>query len=319
MTKNFIHFLSETPCAISINGQNIGYIDNSNTFELDIITNTTNVYVTYSPLSHKNYVLPYTFNINNNDINALNSDYIKVVPFPNNQYDIIMKPFYYYQIETSKVLLNQTVGNLFVNILNDNKSNITIYSGASIVFTITTVKLENAKVYIKSDYLIIEGIIDKENYYLLILDIKDFSIIYNDITQSIENTDEYLQIYKKLNTIPKHAEICKIDYKVKSKDTYYVYQKEFPELPKNNMLIPFSMLEAIKVGDENVIKDSVDNNLSATPINYFKNYFGDIQEIYLNRHIEPTNKINYTVFNGNYKNYNFIINGNKIADIEEIF
>ena len=50
----------------------------------------------------------------------------------------------------------------------------------------------------------------------------------------------------------------------------------------------------------------------------FKTYFGDIQGIYLNRHIISPN-INYTIKNNQYKNYDFIIENNKIMEIEEIF
>ena len=145
MTKNFIHFLSETPCIISINGKEIGVIDNYNNLELDIITQCEKVFVTYSPISHKENYIPYTYVLNTREYPQSDNEYIKVIPFPSNHYDIIMKPFYYYQIEKSEILLNQTTGKYFVSIINDNLSRITIYSGTTMVFAINTYRLKKCQ------------------------------------------------------------------------------------------------------------------------------------------------------------------------------
>ena len=319
MTKNFIHFLSETPSVLSINGKEIGIIDNKNNFELDIITQTNSIYANYMPLIEKENYLSYAFAIDTENKPQSSSDYIKIIPFPNNHYDIIMKPFYYYQIGSTEVLLNQSIGKYFVSITNNNVSNIIIYNGTGIVFSTTTYKLANAKAEIKKDYIIIEGVIDSDNYYLLILDTKDFSVIYNDKCQSIENTESYIQSFKKLHTIPRHAMICKVDYNSRIKEFFYVYENEFPELPKSKQLIPYALFDAIKVGDEKLISIMLANNLKNTPLQKFKDYFGNFSEVYLNRHQEFTHKLNYTIYNNSYKNYNFIIDGNTISDIEEIF
>jgi len=319
MTKNFYHFLSEIPCSISINGYNLGIIDNQTIFEKDIIAKCDNFFVTFTPFLNKTNYLPYTYSISTQNISNLENSYIKIIPFPNNHYDILMKPFYYYQIENSKVLLNQNLDKYFVSILNDNISRITIFSGATIVFSMNTYLLKKAKANLKNNLIIIEGVIDYDNYYLLVINSKNFEIIFNDKIQSIEKTEDYLQTYKSLNTIAKHAEICKIDFKTLDHQKYYVYEKEFIELPKNNLLIPYTFLEAVKYGDENIIRDNISINLQNTPLLKFQEYFGNIQDIYLNRHSDFTNKINYTIFNGSYKNFDFVIDANKITDIEEIF
>ena len=72
------------------------------------------------------------------------------------------------------------------------------------------------------------------------------------------------------------------------------------------------------IGDENTALSLLDNNLQSTNISTLQQYFGKIKNIYLNRH-NDNNKINYTIYSSNYKNYNFEIYGNKIIDIEEIF
>lgn len=319
MQENFIHFLSLSPCQLSINGQNIGIIDNSNTLELDILTKTDNIYITYNPISDKQNLLPYTFKLNTQNTPSTANEYIKIVPFPNNNYDVIMSPFYYYQIDNAKVILNQQLGEYYINITNDNISRITIFNGASIVFTINTISMKSAKAIIEKDIIIIEGIIDNITYYLLVIDTKDFSILHNDISHSIENSDDYIQSLKNLKDISHHAIVHKIDKKNKTCQDYRVYENNICHEPHSPLLIPKAFLEGIKNRDEALVRKYLSQELSFTPLSKFQEYFGDIKEIYFNRHLVLQDKLNYTIFTSKYKNYNFIMDNDIIKDIEEIF
>ena len=319
MQENFLHFMSQKNCQVSINGTNIGLIDNINTMELDIITKTEKVFVTYQPISNEESFLPYTFQLNtSNQVNTDNS-YIKVVPFPNNHFDIIMNPFYYYQIENSEVLLNKQFGQYFLSIVNDNITRITIFSGASVVFTTNIIKLKSAKASLNQDILTIEGIIDNDTYYLLVIDTKNFKCLFNDICHSIEDTDSQIQVLVNLKDISHHSLVYAIDKKNKSIEKYTVYENNICTDPHSNILIPKLFLECINTQDETLAKKYLAIELQSTPISKFKSYFGDIKDIYLNRHQNTQDKYNYTVFNNNYKNYNFIMYNNTIKDIEEIF
>ena len=320
MQENFIHFLSTDKCQISINGSNIGIIDNVNTFELDILTKAERLFVSYNPISQKTNYLSNTFEIINNNILNSNNNYIKVVPFPNNHYDIIMKPFYYYQIDSTEVILNQQIGKYFVSIVTDNVSRINIFSGASLVFSINIPKIKTAKASIEKDLLTIKGVIDNDTYYLLVVDTTNFKIIHNDISHSIEISDKYIQSLKNLKDISHHSIVYKIDKEKKSLECYRVYENNTLKLPHSNFLIPHVFLEAIQQNDEKLAIDCLCLDLNNTTIQKLKNYFGDIESIHLNRHEIIANKLNYTIFaNNKYKNYTFIIENNKIKDIEEIF
>lgn len=319
MQENFIHFLSSYPCQLSINGQSVGIIDNSNTLELDIITKTENIYVSYNPISNGKNLLPYTFKLNTQNIPISDNAYIKIIPFPNNNYDIIMTPFYYYQIENSKIILNQQIGEYYINITSDNISRVTIFNRASIVFTINTIALKSAKAIIEKDIIIIEGIIDDYTYYLLVINASDFSIIHNDISHSIENSDDYIQTLKNLKDISHHAIVHKIDKRKKTCQDYRVYENNICTEPHSPLLIPKVFLEGIKNHDEALIKKHLTQELSFTPLSKFQDYFGNIQEIYFNRHLVLQDKLNYSILTNTYKNYNFIMENNKIKDIEEIF
>ena len=201
MKENFLHFISETPSIVSINGKHLGNIDNTSCLELDIITKTNNVFVTYLPISQSQNILPYTFSLRTLDYPSTENKYIKVVPFPNNNYDIIMKPLYYYQVSHTNVLFNNMVNKYFISIVSDNVCRITIFSGECIVFNINITPLQNVKVDEKNGFIIIEGIVDENNYYLLIIDSNNFEILYSDIVQSIEITYDNITSYKNMNTL----------------------------------------------------------------------------------------------------------------------
>lgn len=319
MQENFIHFLSENTCLLDINGKNIGTIDNVNNMEIDIITKCDKIYVTYNPIiSHQN--IPYSVLLDTQNNVKCENEYIEVVPFPNNQFDIIMKPFYYYQVNNSKILLNTMVGKFFISIVSDTATKIIVYDGSNVVFSTNTTSLKSARAEIKKEVLIIEGIVDDSNYYLLILDTKTFEVLHNDISNSIDKTSENIVSYKRLKDISCHAEVCKFEFEKKSKDIYHVYENNTPKFPLHPLLIPMAFIEAIKIKDDNLAKTFLHKDHINTPIEKFRDYFGEIKNIYLNRHDIKEDKINYTLLKKDgYNNYNFIMEENKIKDIEEIF
>lgn len=319
MRENFIHLLSNIPCLVSINGKEIGKIDNENNMELDIITKTSNVYVSYTPISQKANAIPYTFLLNTNEQISSDNEYISIIPYPENHYDIIMRPFYYYQIKESKAILNVNVDKYFVSIVSDNLSRITILSGNTILLNITSPKLIEAKAELIKNTLVITGIIDNDTYYLLVIDTTNFDIFYNDICHSIDNDSNCLQCYKKLSNLSHHATVSKINFEDKKKEIYNVYENDKSHNILSPYLIPQAFLECLSLNDENLARTFLSPKISTTPINKFKNFFGEIKEIFLNRHNIKQGKLNYTIFSNEYKNYNFLIENNLIEDIEEIF
>lgn len=318
MKENFLHFLSPVPCLVSINSEEIGNIDNEYNMELDIITKTENIYVSYTPISQKHNAMPYTFQLKTSDKISTDNEYISVIPYPENNFDIIMRPFYYYQINESRAILNETVDKYFVSIITDNISRITIFSGNTIIFNLNTPKLIEAKAEMKKNILTITGIIDDNTYYLLLINSQDLTIIYNDICHSIDMSDTEIQCYRRLSDLSSHAKVFKINLTDKNQDNYYVYDEDNKTI-NSHQLIPQAFLECIQINDEMKAKSYLSNNLINTNLQQFKNYFGNINQIYLNRHNVKPGKLNYTIFTDRYKNYNFLLDNNKILDIEELF
>lgn len=317
MKENFLHFVSATPSTLNINGEYVGNIDNINSGEIDIICKTTNMFVTYSPVSDIAPAIPYTYLLHTLSTPATPNQYVKVVPFPNNHYDIIMKPFYYYQISEPNVLYNGSIGKYFVSIVCDNITRITILSGGNIVFATNAPQISSVKVEESKGLIIIEGIISSENYYLLIIDTSDFSILQSDIVQSINNDGSNISSFKDIGTICHHAQVCTVNLGSRQVDKYYVY-KENSSQYISPPLLPLALLECVKVGDDKKCESLLGNNLQGSTTSDLLQFFGNFEEAYLNRH-NFEHKLNYTIDGKKMKNYYFLIENNKVVDIEENF
>ena len=68
MQENFIHLISTCEASVSINGKNVGIIDNINNFEIDFVSRTNKVYVGFQPIN--SISLPYTFELETNHATA---------------------------------------------------------------------------------------------------------------------------------------------------------------------------------------------------------------------------------------------------------
>lgn len=317
MRENFLHFLSTTPATISVNGYNIGTIDNEQTFELDMLTKTDKIYVNYEPISEEKHYLPYSSKINTTTYPDTTNEYIEIVPFPNNHYDIIMKPFYYYELRDARVLYSAMVGKFFVSIISTNHTSITIYSGNSIVYQNNIPLLQNAKVDIKNNIMTLKGIISNDEYYLLLLNTTNFETIFSDIVHSIDEEQNQIMSVKKLHNLPHHAVVCKVEYNPYKKEIFNVYEKDTTTPPTSKYFIPLYFLDALKIKDETLCKSMLSPKLFSSPLSKFENYFGNINEVYFNRHQVGTD-INITIKSNGYKNYNFSIVDGKIDDIDEV-
>lgn len=319
MTSNFIHLLSDTPCTMTANGNYLGELDNINTFEFDIITNANNLFVEYNPISQDCDFLPYTINVNClSQVYSYNKN-IQIIPFTNNHYDIIFSPYKYYSQEKTELIFSKNIGKYYISITNSNKSTISIFSSSSLLLTKTCDKIYNANVDVKKDILILQGIKSDDEYYILIFDGSSANIIFEDFVHSIDLNDNYIEVLKNLKDISHHALVCKVDFNDKSSQKYYVYENNICMNPSSQELIPQDFLECLLIGDDAKAYSHLNANLQSTDIRYFQSYFGKYSHICLNRHNISNSKLNYTIIGEKTRNYNFVMDDNKIVDIEEVF
>mgnify|MGYP003306594671 CR=1 FL=1 len=61
MNQINLHFQSNTPCSIFINGNNVGIIDNEKTFFIDIICYAQSLIVSADPITKNNCYISNTF------------------------------------------------------------------------------------------------------------------------------------------------------------------------------------------------------------------------------------------------------------------
>ena len=136
------------------------------------------------------------------------------------------------------------------------------------------------------------------------------------IFDNIEENNNIFTGFSNIYDMAKHGHICEINLQnIKDVKDYYVV-KENLKLCSTAELIPQAFLEALKVKNFTLAKSYLASPLNNASNNHFAAYFGPIQAIYYNCY-NNSNPINYTVYNGEYKFYNFRIKDNKICDIED--
>lgn len=319
MTTNFLHLISSTPCSMSVNGKYLGTIDNTYDFEIDLMTSTNKLFLEYNPISEKNEYLPYTAMLQfGNKVSTFNHN-VKIIPFPNNHYDILFTPYSYKSDNTNELIYSKSIGKFYITINNSNQSLLNIFSNSSLLLNNSIIKINSASADLKKDLLKIVGIISNDEYYILIFDTTKCEIIYEDIVHSINENVQSLETLKNLKDISHHALVCSVDIENKICNKYYVYENNICNYPNNFETIPLDFLQCVRIGDDNKIKGYLAPNLVNTDVHKFQNYFGEFDDIYFNRHEYSQLKLNYTIMGDNVKNYNFVMDGNKIKDIEEVF
>lgn len=320
MKKNFLHILSETSCIIKINDCVVGEIDNNTNMEIDIISQTPQMYLSYNPVCTDAPTIPFTTLIHTNNAPICNNENVKIIPFPNNHFDILLTPFYYYHTYDTKTLFNNTIGKYFLSIIADNiNTKIILYSGMSIVYTLNTIPLQNVKVSSHSEYILIQGVTLKQRYYAIIINTSTFATIYDDYITSLDEQHENITILKSCGTLCHHAQVINIQTATKKIDKYYVFEKDQTRQPFNPYILPKAFFECLQVQDENTLKSFFTQEYHDATLPQFAEYFGSIKEFYLNRHQQTPYNVNYTILSDSYHNYTFHIDNNLITEIEEIF
>lgn len=310
MSKYFAHLKSEVETLIYANGTYLGVASKRNSIDMEVDTN--NVYLNVSPVG--NY-LPYTVHIfsHNNMVDISNN--CLIVPFYNNNYDIYLKSIKIQENIQTKTLFNQSIGKCTIVILNGTSSSINIYENGNIVYSDNLKLLNKAQASIVNNNLVVKGYTTTNEYYLLILN-NEYELIFNGYFDNLDENENTFIGFTNIFDIAKHGHICEIDLNdTKNIKDYYVV-KDGGKVCEIDELIPQAFLEALKVKNFTLAKSYLSPTLAKASNKHFETYFGNISEIYFNCY-NNSNPINYTIYNGEYKFYNFNVNNKKIIEIEE--
>lgn len=315
MKEYSLHFYSETPCNIYINGEHIGLIDNEKHFFIDVIVFSNTLFVTSHPISDNNMVLmPVSFKLNLSNNNFENYDKnIKIVPFPNNQYDINLS--FKTLPNNSNNLFNTKVGQFNVLALLDSTSTISIFNNDNNLFTTHQKQLNNVEVLELNKLLIVSADCHK-NKFLLAFNTETKSVLICDTFCKIEKNNDTIKCLKNMNNTIKTGKVYNLDLKEIVVTTYNVFLEDFV-FHNDQTLIPYYFLDAIKEQNYNFALSFLDNKLSNTTTQKLKQFFGMVTDIFYNSYNLKSDVSNFTIFAPHPRNFNFYLDNNKIVDIEE--
>ncbi len=299
--KKCLHIASTVPATITLATGDSFYIGDK---KVHILADD-NLFATYTPMDN-NY-LPYSFNLP-----AGNGPNIHVVPYCNNHVDILLSPMRARSWQALREGYDQTFGRVRVTENSDEScSYITIQLDGDTKFSTVCDKLSNIECQTNS-YIMILGDCDNGKYVIVLDD--NFAPIVNGKCDIVENESDTLKVLINSCDIAKHGKVYEFNKSNYTCDSYLVYLVNSPNRPTNTQLIPMAFLQAIKCNNLSLAKSYMSNgDISDEQLT---NYFGTISDVYYN--VYDTNNINYTVVGDVIKSYNFILNGDKIADIEEV-
>ena len=232
----------------------------------------------YKKFELKGYDLFYISNLP-----FVNNEIIEKVTINQKEFKVILNEGYL-KIETDKMAKTLPLNNLFDD------------------FEIQTIE----------NFVLIHLISEKE--CLCIFNAENDNINFFE-GNKIEIFEKRISITRELNDIARH--IIFESYEIKNSiiekvDSGLKHSFEFENIIKNPNLVPLAFLEAIKYEDFELAKFYLNDKLSSTPNNQFKEYFKTFSKII------PLEKLTYGLVSGDkLKVFHFQMENNKIAEISE--
>ena len=317
MNKYNLHFYSQNPCNLFINGELIKLIDNNYNFFVDLVAFTNQLIITCEPIcDNDNLLIPFSFKLNYENNNVVSSTKnVTIVPYPNLNFDVYLN-FKKAIIGNNNIITNKKIGNYNVLTLMDKTSTISIFSGNKNLFSTTTNQLENLEAEMFENLIICYGKTEEENY-LLVFNTKTNEAILNNTYNKIEQHKHIIKTLKFENLTLKTAKVCELNLETLELNTYNVFLEDFKPINEPK-LIPFSFLEAVKQKDFNLAKTFLHETLNDVSNEKLNQYFKNINQIYYNSYLCDESYCNYTIMCDKPRNFNFYLTNNKITEIEEI-
>lgn len=317
MDIKYLHFENDSNVIISINGINVTNLNVYDNKFIDIAYHSNTAVISVNPCSTtKNQLLCYTERI---DFSKNNKSLIKVIPFRNNHYELKFEKIKAPISSRNEIIKDEYFGKLNITISNNSIGNILIYENSKLKKQLTTNKIVDADIKQRDDKLIIFCSLENEQYFASILNINNLETLFESITDSIEENDDKIKTLTKLNDFAKHGKVKSYNLKSGNIEEYNIYLNEEPNKTNNNLLIPYAFLEGIKIKNFNLAKSYLSNNFDNISKEHFENYFGDIQNIYLDSYNLNSYVIPYVVeTNNGFDFYDFSIDNGKIIDINKL-
>lgn len=318
MREYSLHFYSKTPCNVFINGELVGLIDNKEHFYIDVIVFNPTLIVTCEPLSEQNQLyIPLSFKLeySNSNLTASSSS-VKLVPFPNNNYDIVLS-FKSSPMLNSASIYNKKVGVFNVLAMLDFVSTISVFNGDKNLFTTKQGSLKNLEVKDAGELILVTANADNNEKFLLAFNTQNSTALICDSFAKLEKVGDEIKCLKNLHSTLKTGRVCKLNLKTLELETFNVFLENSKPLLEAR-LVPLSFLEAVKENNYNLALTFLDEKLNTTEPEKLKQFFSNFNEIYYNCYYVKSDVCNYTILSDTARNFNFYLVNNKIAEIEEV-
>ena len=277
----YIHIKPTFDCLIKIEDLEM-VLDKNKTYSFLSKNNLLNVIV--YPISNNSTNLPFCFMFN--ETLPFCQKNVEVIVFPDNNYLLTIFPFTIGSPklfgEKSKQLtfggethtLTYSLNSPFNIKLECNKTFCEHSFNKTICSLETKVVNNNLLIYAKIQkelgFIFCNITYENENYNLITLEKVDI----------LEDKNDCILTYKKLNDISHHGEVCKYSKQNYNKISYLVYDNNSPIIVKHKEFIPFAFFEAIKLKNFKLARSYLSQTLSKKLSNaHLKNFFGNFVKV----------------------------------------
>jgi len=308
----FLHFKSGIPYNLYIDGE---YVCNNKT-SIDVLMKSNEFTYTIVPYAAgENY---YTDSgrvyVENGKVFATSQN-LEIIPFKDDHYDIYFKGVLIKNYMESQVILQEEQGDIVVNVYNDGQGVVEMLNKAKLIIRKAITKIKTAQVDCVNNVLILKCLLENASYYILLLDMKDNKVLFEEQCDSVEVNDCCVKALKIINDISNHALVNEYDiYKLLASE-YFVYVNKY-NIIDTERLLPMQFIECLMYKDFKIAKSCLSNNFNDVTQEQLLNYFGDVKAVYYNSYCKDN--VNYTIKTDTFKNYDFILSDGKIDDIKEV-
>ena len=250
----FLHIKPTFNCLLSYNNEE-QFLNAENIYTY-LITNENKVNFLVYPLEEDFNSLPFAFVINNKNNNLIsNYKNAEIINFPNNNYLINLQPFYFsYPKNTMLKTKEIKISNITHTIswIKNNKLDFAIENNKNencLQLThnskVTEIKIKNNDSHflcyfktVSSTYIVI--LIKYENDKYTTINFEEVDIL--------EENENKISTYKKLNDFADHGVICEYDFNNSFNfTTHLAYNSNLPFISRHKEIIPYAFFEAVKI------------------------------------------------------------------------
>ncbi len=310
MKKYYLHCTSCVSFNLFVNGK---FVDSCKAGEyIDLICDNDFNYM-FLPISDNDNYISYSGNITLLDLTQKHK-YLDVVPFLNNHYEINFIPQRQLLLSNYSHIMTEKVKNIVVDVYNNNVGIIDVIRDGVVENRQFLDTIAKASIDYIQDKIVVSCMLQNSKMGVYVVD-ANAVITYTKIGDSVEINGDKIKVMSECNDVFAHAMVEEYNIIKNELNSYAVYLKKINYMPCNCVL-PAVFMQSIMVKDYALAKTFLSTAFSQVEPSQISNYFGDIQKLYYNKYLMD-DKINYTVDNGSYHSFTFVIKDNKIDDIVE--